>query len=117
MHSIESLGVASIWSTTPISLSFDRSLSNISSSRFILRVQTDGTLTPRAAVIQACRELVHDFALLNQEFTKEWELRKMVGADNNATAAAGTGTGTGNGAGAGTDGPANPGGAVNGGTE
>lgn len=41
----------------------------------------------------------------------------MVGADNNATAAAGTGTGTGTGAGAGTDGPANPGGAANGGTE
>ncbi|MCJ1464070.1 DNA-directed RNA polymerase II core subunit [Pseudocyphellaria aurata] len=48
-------------------------------AKFILRVQTDGTITPRAAVIQSCRDLVHDYALLNQEFTKEWELRKMVG--------------------------------------
>lgn len=66
--------------------------------RFILRVQTDGTVTPRAAVIQSCRDLVHDFALLNQEFTKEWELRKMVGdsssgaANTNATGEGPTGT-------------------------
>lgn len=54
--------------------------------KFILRVQTDGTITPRAAVIQACRDLVHDFALLNQEFTKEWELRKMVGDSGSGAA-------------------------------
>ena len=53
-------------------------------SNFILRVGTDGTLTPRAAVLQACRELVNDLATLNQEFTKEYELRKMVGADAKA---------------------------------
>ena len=47
--------------------------------KFILRIQTDGSVTPRAALIQTCRDLVHDLALLNQEFTKEWELRKMVG--------------------------------------
>ncbi|KAL8724804.1 MAG: hypothetical protein Q9181_006665 [Wetmoreana brouardii] len=46
---------------------------------FILRVQTDGTLTPRAAVLQACKDLVTDLGLLSREFTKEWELRKMVG--------------------------------------
>ena len=49
-------------------------------SNFILRIQTDGTLTPRAALIQSCRELVNDLSLLSREFTKEWELRKMVGA-------------------------------------
>ncbi|MCJ1425061.1 DNA-directed RNA polymerase II core subunit [Sticta canariensis] len=48
-------------------------------AKFILRIQTDGSVTPRAALIQTCRDLVHDLALLNQEFTKEWELRKMVG--------------------------------------
>ncbi len=30
------------------------------------------------AVIQACRDLVNDLGVLNREFTKEWELRKMV---------------------------------------
>ncbi|KAL8688956.1 MAG: hypothetical protein Q9218_005260 [Villophora microphyllina] len=48
-------------------------------SKFILRVQTDGTLTPRQAVLQACKDLVTDLGLLSREFTKEWELRKMVG--------------------------------------
>ncbi|MCJ1262068.1 DNA-directed RNA polymerase II core subunit [Lobaria immixta] len=55
-------------------------------AKFILRVQTDGTVTPRAALIQSCRDLVHDFALLNQEFTKEWELRKMVGESSSGAA-------------------------------
>lgn len=48
-------------------------------STFILRVQTDGTLTPRQALVQACKDLVTDLGLLSREFTKEWELRKMVG--------------------------------------
>ncbi|KAL9577280.1 MAG: hypothetical protein Q9212_006467 [Teloschistes hypoglaucus] len=48
-------------------------------SNFILRVQTDGTLTPRQALLQACKDLVTDLGLLSREFTKEWELRKMVG--------------------------------------
>lgn len=56
----------------------------MSNSNVTLRVGTDGTLTPRAAVLQACRELVNDLAILNQEFTKEFELRKMVGADAKA---------------------------------
>jgi len=30
------------------------------------------------AVIQACKDLVSDLTILNREFTKEWELRKMV---------------------------------------
>ncbi|KAL2058856.1 hypothetical protein ABVK25_000148 [Lepraria finkii] len=48
-------------------------------STFELRIQTDGTLTPRAALQQTCRELVNDLSILSREFTKEWELRKMVG--------------------------------------
>ncbi|KAI4129976.1 MAG: hypothetical protein LQ338_001982 [Usnochroma carphineum] len=43
-------------------------------SSFILRVQTDGTVTPRQALIQACKDLVTDLGLLSREFTKEWEL-------------------------------------------
>ncbi|MCJ1299869.1 DNA-directed RNA polymerase II core subunit [Hypocenomyce scalaris] len=48
-------------------------------SKFELRIQTDGTVTPRAALVQACRDLVNDLGVLGREFTKEWELRKMVG--------------------------------------
>ncbi|KAF9883194.1 DNA-directed RNA polymerase II core subunit [Aspergillus nanangensis] len=48
--------------------------------KFILRVQTDGEITPKDAVIAACHELVRDLGILSREFTKEYELRKMVGA-------------------------------------
>ena len=48
-------------------------------SEFILRIQTDGTIAPRAALMQACQELITDLGILSREFTKEWELRKMVG--------------------------------------
>ncbi|KAL8997165.1 MAG: hypothetical protein Q9169_003492 [Polycauliona sp. 2 TL-2023] len=48
-------------------------------STFELRVQTDGSITPRQALLQACKDLVTDLGLLSREFTKEWELRKMVG--------------------------------------
>ena len=48
-------------------------------SQFILRIQTDGSLTPRAALMQTCKDLVSDLSILSREFTKEWELRKMVG--------------------------------------
>ncbi|OJI87641.1 hypothetical protein ASPTUDRAFT_197076 [Aspergillus tubingensis CBS 134.48] len=47
---------------------------------FQLRVQTDGDVTPKDAVIAACHELVRDLGILSREFTKEYELRKMVGA-------------------------------------
>ncbi|CAD6578211.1 MAG: DNA-directed RNA polymerase II core subunit [Alectoria sarmentosa] len=48
-------------------------------SKFELRVQTDGTLSPRAALMQCCKDLVNDLSILSREFTKEFELRKMVG--------------------------------------
>lgn len=48
-------------------------------SKFELRVQTDGTLSPRAALVQCCKDLVNDLSILSREFTKEFELRKMVG--------------------------------------
>jgi DNA-directed RNA polymerase II subunit RPB11 len=50
---------------------------------FDLRVQTDGEITPREAVVAACRDLVRDLSILDQNFTKEYELRKMVGQANN----------------------------------
>ncbi|KAK2750092.1 DNA-directed RNA polymerase II core subunit [Myotisia sp. PD_48] len=45
-----------------------------------LRVQTDGHITPKEAVITACRDLVKDLGTFGREFTKEYELRKMVSA-------------------------------------
>lgn len=47
---------------------------------FKLRVQTDGEVTPKEAVVMACQELVKELQSLDQEFTKEWELKKIAGA-------------------------------------
>jgi DNA-directed RNA polymerase II subunit RPB11 len=46
--------------------------------KFELRVQTDGSLTPKEALLTACRDSVSDLSTLSREFTKEFELRKMV---------------------------------------
>ena len=50
---------------------------------FELRVQTDGSITPKEALEQACKDLVQDLASLSREFTKEWELQRVrnVGMD------------------------------------
>lgn len=45
-----------------------------------LRVQTDGEITPKDALLGACHDTVKDLGTLSREFTKEFELRKMVGA-------------------------------------
>lgn len=47
---------------------------------FKLRVQTDGEVTPKDAVVKACQDLVKELQMLDQEFTKEWELKKIAGA-------------------------------------
>ncbi|KAJ5577853.1 uncharacterized protein N7459_006817 [Penicillium hispanicum] len=49
---------------------------------FQLRVQTDGEVPPRVAVINACHALIKDLNTLSREFTKEYELRKMANAAN-----------------------------------
>jgi DNA-directed RNA polymerase II subunit RPB11 len=49
---------------------------------FLLRVQTDGEITPRQAVINASKALIQDLGTLSREFTKEFELRKMANAAN-----------------------------------
>ncbi|KJX93014.1 DNA-directed RNA polymerase II subunit like protein [Zymoseptoria brevis] len=48
-------------------------------AQFKLRVQTDGEVSPKEAVVQACKELVAELQSLDQEFTKEWELKKIAG--------------------------------------
>ena len=48
-------------------------------AKFELRVQTDGDISPKDAVIRACGELIQELQRLDQEFTKEWELKKIAG--------------------------------------
>ncbi|KAG9237630.1 DNA-directed RNA polymerase [Amylocarpus encephaloides] len=50
-------------------------------AKFELRIQTDGESTPKEALITCCKALVADLAILSREFTKEYELRKMVSGD------------------------------------
>lgn len=45
---------------------------------FDLRVTTDGSVTPKDAIVTACRDIVQDLDVLSREFTKEWELKKIA---------------------------------------
>lgn len=49
-----------------------------------LRVQTDGEISPKEALVAVIKGLVGDLGQLSREFTKEFELRKMVQGDGNA---------------------------------
>jgi DNA-directed RNA polymerase II subunit RPB11 len=51
-------------------------------AKFELRIQTDGAITPKEALVNSCKALVGDLAILSREFTKEYELRKMVMGDS-----------------------------------
>ncbi|KAI1375213.1 DNA-directed RNA polymerase II subunit RPB11 [Hypoxylon crocopeplum] len=53
----------------------------------MIRLQTDGTVTPREVFIDVCKQLIAQLAQLAQNFTREYELRRMATAgeqDNNA---------------------------------
>ncbi|KAL2068740.1 hypothetical protein VTL71DRAFT_15078 [Oculimacula yallundae] len=50
-------------------------------AKFELRIQTDGTTSPKEALVNCCKALVGDMEILSREFTKEYELRKMVSGD------------------------------------
>ncbi|KIW72558.1 hypothetical protein PV04_00741 [Phialophora macrospora] len=52
-------------------------------ANFELRVQTDGEITPKEAVLASSRDLVQDLNNLKTNFTREYELRKMVGGAQN----------------------------------
>ncbi|KAF3940286.1 hypothetical protein ABW19_dt0210056 [Dactylella cylindrospora] len=45
---------------------------------FELRVQTTDETNPRAALTKACQELIKDLTIFRNNFTREWELRRMV---------------------------------------
>jgi DNA-directed RNA polymerase II subunit RPB11 len=48
-----------------------------------LRVGTDGTITPKDAIVQVCKEIVMDLEKVSQEFTKEMELFKIAKGEGN----------------------------------
>jgi DNA-directed RNA polymerase II subunit RPB11 len=45
---------------------------------FELRVQTDGTVTPKEAIIRCCKDIVQDLHVLNSSFQTEWLGKKIV---------------------------------------
>ncbi|KAL1863071.1 hypothetical protein VTK73DRAFT_6473 [Phialemonium thermophilum] len=44
----------------------------------LLRVQTDGTITPREALIDVCKQLVATLGQLGREFQKEFAFRQIA---------------------------------------
>ncbi|KAF2789500.1 RBP11-like subunits of RNA polymerase [Melanomma pulvis-pyrius CBS 109.77] len=45
---------------------------------FELRVSTDGTMTPKEAIIQCCQDIVKDLDQLSRSFTTEWLGKRIV---------------------------------------
>lgn len=43
-----------------------------------IRVQTDGTISPRDVFISVCEKLINQLETLHQDFTREWELRRIT---------------------------------------
>ncbi|KAL7948963.1 DNA-directed RNA polymerase II subunit RPB11 [Trichoderma barbatum] len=43
-----------------------------------IRVQTDGTISPRDVFTSVCEKLINQLEMLYQEFTREWELRRIT---------------------------------------
>jgi DNA-directed RNA polymerase II subunit RPB11 len=46
--------------------------------KFELRVGTDGSISPKDAIIQVCKEILLDLDIVSREFTKEMELFKIA---------------------------------------
>ncbi|OTA67412.1 RBP11-like subunits of RNA polymerase [Hypoxylon sp. EC38] len=46
----------------------------------LIRLQTDGTMTPREVFVEVCKQLVASLGQLAQNFTREYELRRMATA-------------------------------------
>ncbi|KAH6626907.1 DNA-directed RNA polymerase [Chaetomium sp. MPI-SDFR-AT-0129] len=57
----------------------------------LLRVQTDGTITPREALVTVCKQLVAMYGQLGREFQKELALRQYADQGENAGGAGGSG--------------------------
>ncbi|KAL7625094.1 hypothetical protein AAE478_004308 [Parahypoxylon ruwenzoriense] len=46
----------------------------------MIRLQTDGTMTPREVFIDVCKKLVATLAQFGRDFTREYELRRIAAA-------------------------------------
>jgi len=62
-------------------------------SAFDLRVSTDGTVTPRDAVVSCCKDILVDLDTVSREFTKEMELHRIANATKSAGPAGTNGAG------------------------
>lgn len=56
---------------------------------FQLRVQTDGSITPREALVTVCKQLVAMYGQLGREFQKELALRQYADQGEHAGGAGG----------------------------
>ncbi|KAK3377776.1 DNA-directed RNA polymerase [Podospora didyma] len=52
----------------------------------LLRIQTDGSITPREALVTACKQLVAAYGQLGREFQKELALRQYADQGDQANA-------------------------------
>ena len=50
----------------------------------LLRIQTDGSVTPREALVTVCKQLVAMYGQLGREFQKELALRQYADQGENA---------------------------------
>lgn len=48
----------------------------------MIRLQTDGTVTPREVLISVIKDLISAYGKLSHEFTREYELRRIAAAGN-----------------------------------
>jgi DNA-directed RNA polymerase II subunit RPB11 len=52
----------------------------------LLRIQTDGSITPREALVEACKQLVAAYGQLGREFQKEYAFRQIADQGEQANA-------------------------------
>ncbi|KAI1406499.1 DNA-directed RNA polymerase II subunit RPB11 [Hypoxylon fuscum] len=49
----------------------------------LIRLQTDGTMTPKEVFVEVCKQLIAQLSTFSQNFTREFELRKMATEGDN----------------------------------
>ncbi|RDA95750.1 hypothetical protein CP533_5091 [Ophiocordyceps camponoti-saundersi (nom. inval.)] len=57
--------------------------------QLFIRVQTDGSKTPREVFCAVCEKLINQLESLHQAFTREWELRRITNIGEQAMQANG----------------------------
>ena len=75
----------------------DETVAHPNVPEMLLRVQTDGTLTPRDAIVNVCKQLVASYGQLGREFQKEFALRQYADQGEQSNAAGGGANGNANG--------------------